>query len=169
LGAEANDLEMLAGETGLFMPPHGLYVHFPAYLLNMTDVQADVSMTISDAKRHFRVHLKIEATALRKHLEELNFEPEPLPRTSKYRIWKHKDYFVRDEKYALVTISRGAPDAVLCVLDKIVGEDDGIGLSWPIHKLRYICLALVEQTELGQSKEGLIPFRFQKKWEWIIS
>jgi hypothetical protein len=162
-------LEMLAGETGMFLPPHGLCVHFPAYLINMTDEQVDLSMTISDAKRHFRVHLKIEAAALRKHLEELNSEPEPLPRTSKYRIWKHNDYVVRDEKYALVTISRGAPDAVLCVLDKIVGEDDGHGLSWPIHKLRYICLASVEQMELGQSKEGWIPFRFQKKWERIIS
>ncbi|KAF4625273.1 hypothetical protein G7Y89_g12893 [Cudoniella acicularis] len=175
--AEEGEMMMLASGVVGRLPRSGMMpvkewdalVGLEDPILNVTDEQLDVSMTISDGKRHFRVRLGVGATALHKHLEELNSESEPLPRKSKYRIWKHKDYAVRDEKYALVTISRGAPDAVLCVIDKIVGEDDGIGLPWPIHKLRYICLASVEQTKLGPSKEGLIPFRFYKKWEWIIS
>jgi hypothetical protein len=55
---------------------------------------------------------------------------------------------------------------VFCTFDTILGEDD---FMWPVHKLRYVCPAKVEPTKLSGGKEGLIPFRFQKKWEWIIS
>jgi hypothetical protein len=155
------DPDFLNGEGGMFISRQGLMVHYPAYLLDMGDEQAAVLMAISNGKKHYKVHLDTDETALLLRLEEHKPKTEPV-----HRIWEHPDYAVKGEKYALVTSSIGASGAVFCAFDTILGEDDFV---WPVHKLRYVCPATVVPTKLSGGKEGLIPFRFQKKWEWIIS
>jgi hypothetical protein len=156
------DPDFLNGEGGLLIPCHGLVVHYPAYLLDMGGEQATVLMAISNGQKHYKVHLATDATALRLRLQQHTPESEPV-----HRIWEHPDYAVRREKYALVTSSMGAWDAVFCAFDTILGEGDFL---WPVHKLRYLCPATVEPTaKLAGAKQSWIPFRFQKKWEWVIS
>lgn len=156
-----NDPDFLNREGGMFLSRHGLMVHYPAYLLDMDGEQAAVLTAISNGKKHYKVQLDIDETALLLRLEEQKPETKPV-----HRIWEHADYAVKGEKYALVTSSIGASDAVFCAFDTILGEDDFV---WPVHKLRYVCPATVEPTKLRGGKEGLIPFRSQKKWEWVIS
>jgi hypothetical protein len=155
-----DDQDLLNGDDGIFVPGHGLLVHFPAYLLAISSEQAAVAMVISDGKKHFQVCLDMDESAFRLHLEE--HKPNA---KSVHRIWKHDDYDVRDEKYALITSCFGASDAILCALDTIIVPDD---FPWPVHKLRYICLARVESTKRRRGKDDLLPFRFHKKWEWLI-
>jgi hypothetical protein len=134
-----DDRDLLKGDDGVFVPGHGLIVHFPAYLLAINGEQAAIAMAISDEKQHFHVRLDVDESALRLRLEEHKPEAEPV-----HHVWKHCDYDVRDEKYALITSCFGASDAILCALDTIIGPDF---LPWPIHKLRYICPARVEPNE----------------------
>jgi hypothetical protein len=155
-----DDRDLLNGDNGVFVPGHGLIVHFPAYLLAISGEQAVVAMAISDGKQHFQVRLDVDESALRLRLEEHKPEAEPV-----HSIWKHRDYDVRDEKYALITSCFGASDAILCALDTIIAPDF---LPWPIHKLRYICLARVEPTKRRRGNDDFLPFRFHKKWEWLI-
>ena len=157
----ANDDEFLMDDDGLFLPGHGLMVHFPAYLLTMSGSQAAVSMAISDSKRRFKVQLHMDEASLRRVVD--NHQPDPAPR---HTIWKHKDYAVGDEKYAIVTNSLRGCAAIFCAMDRIIGKPDFV---WPVHKLRYICPAtVVERGTRKGGKEDSIRFRFQKKWEWVI-
>ena len=84
-----DDRDLLNGDDGVFVPGHGLLVHFPAYLLAISGGQAVVAMAISDGKKHFQVRLDMDESALRLRLEEHKPEAE-----SVYRIWKHDDYDV---------------------------------------------------------------------------
>ena len=156
----SDDDDFLMDDKGVFLPGHGLLVHFPAYLLPISGSQAAVSMAISDGNRRFKVHLHIDEAALRRVVD--NHKPVP---ASRHKIQKHDDYAVRDEKYAIVTNSFGGSEAIFCSMDTIIGRPD---FMWPVHKLRHICLATVESTKVKGSKEDSIRFRFQKKWEWII-
>jgi hypothetical protein len=157
----SDDDDFLMDDDGVFLPGYGLIVHFPAYLLPMSGSQAAVSMAISDGKRHFKVHLHIDEAALRQAVD--SHPPVPV---SRHKIWKHDDYAFHDEKYAIVTNSFGGSEAIFCAMDTIIGRPD---FMWPVHKLRYICPATVESTKVKGGKEDSIRFRFQKKWEWIIS
>jgi len=141
-----NDPDFLNGEGGMFLSHHGLIVHYPAYLLDMGGEQAAVLMAISYGKKHYKVHLDIDETALLLRLEEQKPETKPV-----HRIWEHVDYAVKGEKYALVTSSIGASDAVFCAFDTILGEDDFV---WPVHKLRYVCPATgrANKAERGQRR-----------------
>ena len=116
-------------------------------------------MTITDGDNHFRIHLGIDPPALETVLHGHKLED------SGHRILPHTDYSVKDEKYVLITPDFGHPSAVFCALDTILSSDD---FMWPIHKLRCICPALVNQAAVLDTENPVVPFRFQKRWEWVV-